>query len=234
MIRAAQCALFLVPLQFSLRYLWIATRGGVMEKWKFWDWLAYIILSVAALILALDTGIRQSEKLFESSKTFLSSPFWGFAPLALMAIASLIFILKSIIHFPEYNNVILHTTSPTISQLKPGQTETFLRLKFRGGQIEPLEVKAVNILQWYVVWSGNAIYEIRDKKNIVKDTIQFPRTWVVYLLFDAPILMRQLIVEPSMPSFPRYEIQIATSNFAIITTFGDDPPIGLLDISAKF
>jgi hypothetical protein len=62
----------------------------------FWNIVAYSVLLVGALMLAADTGIRQSRELSERAPQFVQGKFWGFTPLVLIAIAGLIWVGKAI------------------------------------------------------------------------------------------------------------------------------------------
>jgi len=65
-----------------------------MRNWRFWDWLAYTGVFVAAVILAADTGMRQSPE-FQKYVGFMHSAWWGFAPLILLVGATAILIARS-------------------------------------------------------------------------------------------------------------------------------------------
>jgi len=64
-----------------------------MRHWSFWEWLAYACLLLGAMILAADTGLRLSPELAHSAP-FLSSPYWGFAPLGLVMGATAVLVAK--------------------------------------------------------------------------------------------------------------------------------------------
>ncbi len=62
----------------------------------FWNIVAYVGLFVAALMLAMDTAIKQSKELTEKSPTFVRGKLWGFLPLSLIVLAGFIWIVKAI------------------------------------------------------------------------------------------------------------------------------------------
>ena len=67
-----------------------------MREWKFWEWVAYSAIFIAALLLAVDTGLRMSPTLMTELPTgFLHSPWWGFAPLGLLLIATTVFLKRA-------------------------------------------------------------------------------------------------------------------------------------------
>jgi hypothetical protein len=59
------------------------------------DFFTYATVLVAALILAVDTGIRQSSDLSARAPAFMKGPIWGFAPLFLMVLAGLIWMVRA-------------------------------------------------------------------------------------------------------------------------------------------
>jgi hypothetical protein len=64
-----------------------------MRHWTFWEWVAYLCLAVGAMIVAADTGLRVAPELAHEV-ALIASPFWGFAPLALVIVATLILLAR--------------------------------------------------------------------------------------------------------------------------------------------
>jgi len=68
-----------------------------MKKWTFWEWLSYATLWIAALVIALDTSLKLTSGLLRQEVTgLLESPVWGFSPLALVIVGTVIFILRQL------------------------------------------------------------------------------------------------------------------------------------------
>jgi hypothetical protein len=67
-----------------------------MSDWKFWDWLAYGVLFIAAAIIAADTGLKLSPELAHQLPLFLESAWWGFSPLGLFVIGTIVLILRAL------------------------------------------------------------------------------------------------------------------------------------------
>ncbi|HZR61367.1 MAG TPA: hypothetical protein VFA80_10515 [Xanthobacteraceae bacterium] len=59
-----------------------------MSDWGFWEWVAYAVLFVAALILAMDQGLKMAPDLASAAKGLLGSPAWAFSPLILVLLAT--------------------------------------------------------------------------------------------------------------------------------------------------
>jgi hypothetical protein len=70
-------------------------RKAEMRRWTFWEWLAYACLLVGAMILAADTALKIAPDLAQKVPGWVGSPLWGFAPLALMLIATVILIASN-------------------------------------------------------------------------------------------------------------------------------------------
>jgi hypothetical protein len=67
-----------------------------MADWGFWEWVAYAVLFVAAIILAADQGIKLAPDLSGSLRWLLASPWWAFAPLALILLATGILVSREL------------------------------------------------------------------------------------------------------------------------------------------
>jgi hypothetical protein len=67
-----------------------------MKRLSFTDWLAYGAIAIAAIILALDTGMTQAKEAGKLMPSFISSPVWGFAPLVLLMVGGAIFLAKQL------------------------------------------------------------------------------------------------------------------------------------------
>jgi hypothetical protein len=63
-----------------------------MRGWSFWDRVAYACLWVGAVILAADTALKLAPDLAQKLPSWTASPFWGVAPLAVVAIATILFL----------------------------------------------------------------------------------------------------------------------------------------------
>lgn len=71
-----------------------------MKEWGFWEWVAYGVLLVAALIVAADTGFKTSPSLSHYLPEFIESAWWGFSPATLVVVGTVILILREFV-FPK-------------------------------------------------------------------------------------------------------------------------------------
>jgi hypothetical protein len=65
-----------------------------MSNWTFWEWVAYAIMFVAAILIAADQGIKLAPELLQRLNGLIASPYWAFAPLALILLATGIFVSR--------------------------------------------------------------------------------------------------------------------------------------------
>jgi hypothetical protein len=72
-------------------------RAGTLRHWTFWEWVAYVALFVAALIIAADTGFRESPDVMARLPEFFHSEWWGFAPAVLVVVATTILLLREFV-----------------------------------------------------------------------------------------------------------------------------------------
>lgn len=77
-----------------------------MSSWSFWDWVGYSALFISAIIAAVDTAAKNSDvaKAKAMIPEVLKSRFWGYAPLFLLSIATLIFLAKEVGFIASSNN----------------------------------------------------------------------------------------------------------------------------------
>jgi hypothetical protein len=68
-----------------------------VRHWTFWEWVAYAAIFVAALIIAADTGFKTAPDLMTRLPEFFSSVWWGFAPVTLVIVATIILLLREFV-----------------------------------------------------------------------------------------------------------------------------------------
>lgn len=69
-----------------------------MREWKFWDLTAYGCLIIAALVVAYDTALKGTPNLAAQLPSI--EGYWGFIPLLLIAIGTLIFLVRAMLYKP--------------------------------------------------------------------------------------------------------------------------------------
>jgi hypothetical protein len=61
-----------------------------MSRWNNWEWIAYFQLFVAAILIAADQGVKFAPGLTQQFHVVMASPYWAFAPLVFVILATLI------------------------------------------------------------------------------------------------------------------------------------------------
>lgn len=179
-----------------------------MSDWRFWDWVAYAILFVAAMIIAIDTGIRLSPVTWPHIPEFLHSGWWGFAPLALLIIATLILLARGL---------------GWIGRRKMSASAE-ISLRIHGDDRAPTKLTEKN------VW---AFYYLRNEMTTVhpQSGAQVTRTiGNLVLIFDNPIRAENIDVSADF-ALPRFEVKSFMSRYALIA-FTGALPAGTLHIKA--
>src|ERR1700730_8775357 len=72
-------------------------RTVAVRHWTFWEWIAYVALFVAALIVAADTGFREAPDVMARLPEFFHSEWWGFTPAMLVVMATIILLLREFV-----------------------------------------------------------------------------------------------------------------------------------------
>jgi hypothetical protein len=76
-----------------------------MPAWGFWEWLTYGCIAIAAIMIALDQGVRQSSTAREFLGSIAQSSVWAFTPFLLILLSAAI--------------ILWHWLSPPILEKPP-------------------------------------------------------------------------------------------------------------------
>jgi hypothetical protein len=105
-----------------------------MSNWSGWDWISYGCLGLAAFGLAFGSLAKESPEMF-SAFAFLSSPRWAFAPAALFAAATVIFLVRMLAQepqktaeYPKQNPAALQEPKPLEKRFTAYDVEQRLRV----------------------------------------------------------------------------------------------------------
>lgn len=117
------------------------------------------------------------------------------------------------------------------SEIAPIQTPVELRLQFFGGEREPTELRRIGVLSWYTVWSHEVKARLIKDSGETEDKTVYPRVWTIFVVFERPTKINQLIVD-STTSLPPYQINFLNTIYAVMTTTGDIPA-GMITIRSN-
>jgi hypothetical protein len=200
-----------------------------MSSWSFWDWLTYTCIGVAALVLALDQAIKGSPQLLGNLSGLLAKPSWNYAPLALIGLSGVVFLLKQVGIVGA--RVANHNVQSGAENLDIKYIKTRLRLQFFGDHRIPHEVSSDNVAVWFAYFSASlSITPMDASGKPIDGGMQIPPNWVVFVALDKPAKYRQAIVSFSNPEvMPITDTHMANTRVIAISTRGQIPA-GVLSI----
>src|SRR6266853_3103003 len=65
-----------------------------MKNWKFWDWIGYGALAVAAFVMAFDAALRNAPALTKLLPGLAESNLWAFTPGMLVIVATVVLMFR--------------------------------------------------------------------------------------------------------------------------------------------
>lgn len=170
---------------------------------KFWDVLAYAVIFVAAVMLAVDTGIKQNVRLAAHMPDFLEGPLWGFTPLVLLLVGAGLVVWQ---HGP-WARVKASASAPV-------PAETYLRLQFNHGNLLPQAVGLANIWRWYALYNDFAV--------IGPEGVQaHARSWSVFMMYDSPVIFQQFRIDGGGAALPRFEVKDSSQRHVVVWFGGE-------------
>ncbi len=101
---------------------------------------------------------------------------------------------------------------PQEGGLKPGKNGAFLRLQFGADGATPNAIQTQNVWRWYALTTIFA--------GTVPAAPVMARSWTVFLTFDKPLDIKQVVVEADGP-LPIYEVKDTDSRSVVIAFMGD-------------
>jgi len=189
-------------------------EDSVMAHWTYWEWVAYAVLFIAALIIAADTGFKQAPELMEKLPAFFHSTWWGFAPLAFVLLATVILVGREFEWFGRRSPAPEQTSAPQI-------IDTNLFLLFSDAHSVPIEKNPRNIRSWYALYTESIYVDTKDKDGNSLGGFSVPPRWSISILFDKPPIFRQLVATCRGPNNPKCDVNFSNVTYAIVTIVGD-------------
>ena len=138
-----------------------------MSNWTFWEWVAYTIMFVAAVIIAADQGVKLAPDLLQNLTGIICTPYWAFAPLGLILLATAILMGREFGWLgvkTAKNQFIFHDTPPHIVVAK--KTFTNERILLDGHAYRNCTFENVTF-----VFNGTSPFEF--SRNKINGTMRF-------------------------------------------------------------
>jgi hypothetical protein len=104
---------------------------------------------------------------------------------------------------------------------EPSIIETGLFLQFTGGSSIPIAKYTKNVRFWYALYTASVTVDTKDKDGKSLGGFSIPPQWAIFIIFDKPPIIRQLISTCDGPSKPKCDVSTANSVYAIVTMSGD-------------
>ncbi len=205
-----------------------------MKEWGPWDWLAWGTLGLSALFVAVDTAIAGLPNLAASLPQPFHELYLGVVPLAAFAISATVFISRElgIIPTARHPPAVTKSSEEKTSTIKtliitdiPSENRSvWLTLQFYKGDVSPTEVSRQNILSWHALWRSPLLVKLMGQENKIVEELAIPKNWTIFLVFDRPSSVHQIIMQSIGGETPPYEVKWVTTICAIIITNSDIAP----------
>lgn len=75
-------------------------RPWDLKNWSIWDWIGVASLVLGALVLALNTALKDAPVLASNLPDFLGSSLWGYIPLLLLLFGLLVILVRAKLSTP--------------------------------------------------------------------------------------------------------------------------------------
>ena len=145
-----------------------------MRRWSSWDWLAYACLLVGAVVLAADTAFKLAPDLAQRLPFWVQSPLWGFAPLVLILIATIIFLAN----WAGILSLIFGPRHPIKFFLeRDSSTDLYGIQTFPGIDYIQISVTASRRIEKCRAWITRVEYETGPDYFAVEFSERFPIPW---------------------------------------------------------
>jgi hypothetical protein len=104
---------------------------------------------------------------------------------------------------------------------EPQVIETNLFLQFSDAHFASIEKSQRNIRAWYALYTESIYVDTKDKDGNSLGGFSVPPRWAVFILFERPPILRQLIAICLGPNTPKANVNISNAYFAVISIVGD-------------
>jgi hypothetical protein len=120
---------------------------------------------------------------------------------------------QPIVAIPQAQQTAVTTGNPTE---QTSQLPTMLRLQFGGSNTIPIGIDQTNIWRWYAL--STTVQGFDPKK---KTFVEVAKNWTVFLVFDVPIVFKQILVDANGARLPNCEVKDSSNRSAVVVFGGD-------------
>jgi hypothetical protein len=107
-----------------------------------------------------------------------------------------------------------------------------LRLIFHGDNRNPTCLRSINVATWAAYGSPIARFDGVGEDGKQEKIFESSRTWVIFIAYDLPTEVSQIVASLNAPGIPPYTVPVSTKRACMIV-FGHDIPAGDLEIDVR-
>ncbi len=190
-----------------------------MSHWGFFEWLTYICVGIAAIIIAADQAIKGSAEMMAHFSGLLSSKVWNFAPFASMALSGVLLVGHQAGWIGvKQESAVMAPHSLTAPEDTTNNAALFLQ--FSDDQTVPREIRQTNILSWYALYTESIYVDTLNHEQKPIGGFSVPPRWTVFMLFKKPTIYRQMLAACVGHESLKCAVQFSNDRYAIITVIG--------------
>jgi hypothetical protein len=182
-----------------------------VRKWGFWDWVAYICIAIAAVMMAFDAAVKSSANLTSIFSFIVDNRLWQFTPAVAVVISAIIIAAERL------GWIEATAEKPT--------TDTAIALQFYGDYRHPTVISERNLWRYYNLTMQTTLVESSGTKHVMAIS-------VLFVTFVHPVRVGSLIVSSPDIALPMHEVKEFNDRFAVIT-FSGALPFGTLNLTLK-
>ena len=104
-----------------------------------------------------------------------------------------------------------------------------LRLTVHGDARSPTCQRSTNVATWFAYYSPEIQLIGVDADGLQQPFVKTSKTWALFVTYDLPIEVTQILISLNAPNLPSHQILISTKRACVIA-FNSDIPAGDLEI----
>lgn len=108
-----------------------------------------------------------------------------------------------------------------------------LRLTFHDDDRHPTALRLANVATWCAYFTPQIQILGQDDDGAISTIAATPKTWAIFIAYDRPTEVTQIVASLNAAGLPRYDILISTKRACVIA-FAGDIPAGDLEIDVRF
>ena len=120
--------------------------------------------------------------------------------------------------------------SPAISESEA--KGAMLRLTFYGDDRHPTAMTTTNVNTWFAFYTPHMSVGTQAADGSQAPWLSIPRTWAIFIAYERPTEVAQILAFLNAPGLPPYTILMSTKR-ACVVAFNADIPAGDLEVDVR-